>query len=205
MTTNNVKVYCVKDELEVAMQKCQGCKRIMNKNLKDLSDELPTDIIKHISTFLCCKTCLKTRKVLDECEEIIDMMGNNRINKKLTKMDENILIFTRLHRFPTQTHGKKYVWNFFDLTYDDYRTARHLYEVAFRDCPLQWLMDGGEAVFYGEIFARIIFKKFREIHTKLKYKSVFTFEFGNEMLEYLCKKGRICCPFRLDNQDSFND
>lgn len=203
MTTNNVKVYCVKDELEVAMKKCQGCKRIMNKNLKDLSDELPTDIIKHISTFLCCKTCLKTRKVLDECEEIMDIMEHKCRNIKLTKMDENILIFTKLHRFPTQTHGEKYVWNFFDLTYDDYKTARHLYEIAFHD--FNWLMDTEEQLFYGEIFMRVMFKKFREVHTKLKYKSVFTFEFGNEMFEYLTKKERICCPYRLEHQDIFND
>ena len=193
----------VKDELEVAMKKCQGCKRIMNKNVKDLYDELPTDIIKHISTFLCCKTCSNTREVLDECEEIMDILGQKCRNIKLTKMDENILIFTKLHRFPTQTHGEKYVWKYFELTYDDYRTARHIYEIAFHDC--QWLMDTEEQLFYGEIFMRVMFKKFREVHTKLKYKSVFTFEFGNEMFEYLTKKERICCPYRLEHQDIFND
>ena len=207
MTTNNVKVYCVKDELEVAMKKCQGCKRIMNKNVKDLSDDLPTDIIKHISTFLCCKTCSKTRKVLDECEEITNFMGSNRINKKLTKMDENILIFTRLHRFPTQTHGEKYIWKYFGVTYDDYRTARHYYDVAFHDCPLQWMMDREEQIFHEEIFTRVIFRKFHEVHTKLKYKKVFTFEFGNEMLEYINEKRRIFCPFRLgvDDEECLSD
>ena len=196
---------CVREELNVVMQNCRGCKMITNRNVKGLSDVLPTDIVKHISTFVCCKTCLKTRKVLDECEEIMDIMGHKCRNIKLTKMDENILIFTKIHRFPTQTHGEKYVWKYFDLTYDDYRTARHFYEVAFHDCPLQWMMDREEEVFYSEIFTRVIFKKFREVHTKLKYKQVFTLEFGNEMLEYLYEKDRICHPFRLDDQESFID
>ena len=34
---------------------------MMNKNMKGLSDVLPTDTINHISTFLCCKTCSKTK------------------------------------------------------------------------------------------------------------------------------------------------
>ena len=190
---------CIREDLNVAMQNCRGCKMMMNKNMKGFCDELPTDIINHISTFLCCKTCSKTRKILDECEEIMGTMGDRKV--KLTKMDENILIFTRLHEFPTLTHGEKYVWKYFELTYNDYRTARHFYEVAFHNCPLQWMMDDEEEMFHNEIFARVIIKKFREFHTKLKYKKVFTFEFGNEMLEYLQEKERIFCPYRLGVND----
>ena len=172
---------------------------MMKRDVKGFCDELPTDIINHISTFLCCKTSSKTRKILDECEDIVNTMEDRKV--KLTKMDENILIFTRLHEFPTQTHGEKYVWKYFKLTYNAYRTARHFYEVAFHNCPLQWMMHHEEKMYHNEIFARVIIKKFCEFHTKLKYKKVFTIEFGNEMLEYLNEKRRIWCPDRLGVND----
>ena len=116
-------------------------------------------------------------------------------------MNENILILTRLHKFPTRNHGEKYVWKYLQLEYDDYRTARHFYEVAFHDCPLQWMMDGEEQIYQNEIFTRVIIKKFREVHARLKYKSVFTFEFGNEMLEYLHGNERIHGHYRLGVND----
>ena len=45
---------------------CEGCKMMMKKRAKGFCDELPTDIISHISTFVCCKTCSKTRDLLNE-------------------------------------------------------------------------------------------------------------------------------------------
>ena len=77
----------------------------------------------------------------------------------------------------------------------------NVYEVAFHHCPLQWMMDGEEQIYQNEIFTRVIIKKFREVHARLKYKSVFTFEFGNEMLEYLHGKERIHCHYRLGVTD----
>ena len=86
--------------------------------------------------------------------------------------------------FATITHGEKYVWKYSNLDYNDYRTAKHFYEVAFHNCPLQWMMDGEEQMFQKEIFTRVIINEFREVRTKLKYKKVFMFEFGNEMLDF---------------------
>ena len=162
-----------------------------------------TDIIKHVSTFLCCKTCSKTRKVLDECEDIVNTMGHKCRNIKLTKMDENMLIFTRIHKFPTQTHDEKYTWKYFQpsYSYNTNRTARHFHEVAFHNFALQWMMNGEEQMYHNEIFTRVIVKKFHEVHTKLKIKNVFTFEFGNEMLEYLQETERVWCLYRLGVND----
>ena len=38
---------CIREELNVAMQNCRGFKMIMNKNLKGLSDAMPTAIHRY--------------------------------------------------------------------------------------------------------------------------------------------------------------
>lgn len=78
----------ITENLQIEMSNCSACKWFNNK-IRKANTILPDDVIMNISSYLKCKTCMRTSNIM-----------NTKMRPDWTEIEKSICFFTQLNRFP---------------------------------------------------------------------------------------------------------
>ena len=110
------------EKLNSEMAICNAC-RFFRLKVKKVNNLLPNDIIEHILTYIRCKRCMKTLKILKQRPPRWE--GNSQ---------QNTWYFLQFNRFPMNkvltAEFPNYTDNTYNRKYSDYsQTYRYLYSL----------------------------------------------------------------------------
>lgn len=154
------------EKLNSEMAICNAC-RLFRLKVKKVNSLLPNDIIEHILTYIRCKRCMKTLKILKQRPPRWE--GNSQ---------QNTWYFLQSNRFPMNKVLTAEFPNFTDNTYNrkysDYsQTYRYLYSLIGMPQECKTFM------------LKVLDFMFSSKYKKLEYSMVFNDQFLKEMKEWL--------------------